>query len=202
MTIYGRCMFWKQGSVDVCSAMSFKTISDCRDPMRLTTHNSFKSCFKLSCKNVLDTILGLRLQAIEPGNLGTISGNKFFWKSKVDLNHLATICFKCWTQIHLSIEFEFDIVLQAPIYGSSMEDLLQKFYWNSTKVWSRKLDNVQDLWCMQKVCRRSFVVFKLYGMEVLKFVEELDHEEGNLHHKCKLTIVNDLSHWFITLSKS
>jgi hypothetical protein len=86
MTIYGRCMFWKQGSVDVCSSMFFKTISDCRDPIRLTTHNSSKSCFKLSCKNVLETILGLRLQAVEPGNLGTISGNKFFWKSKVDLN--------------------------------------------------------------------------------------------------------------------
>jgi len=61
LTIYGRCMFWKQGSVDVCSSMSFKTISDCRDPMCLTTHDSFISCFKLSCKNVLNTILGLRL---------------------------------------------------------------------------------------------------------------------------------------------
>jgi hypothetical protein len=53
-----------------------------------------------------------------------------------------------------------------------------------------------------KGCGRSFVVFKLYGMEVLKFMEELDHEEGNLDHKCKLTVVNSLSHWFITLSKS
>jgi len=41
---------------------------------------------------------------------------------------------------------------------------------------------------------RSFVVFKLYGMEVLKLVEELDHEEGNLDQKCKLTVVNSLSH--------
>jgi hypothetical protein len=77
---------------------------------------------------------------------------QIFWKSKVDLNNLATICFKCWTQIHLSIESEFNIVLQAPkFYGSSMEDLLWKFYWNSTKVLRRKLDNVQDLCCMQKV---------------------------------------------------
>jgi hypothetical protein len=37
---------------------------------------------------------------------------------------------------------------------------------------------------------RSSGVFKLYGMEVLKLVEELDHEEGNLDHKCKLTAVN------------
>jgi hypothetical protein len=71
-------MFWKQGSVDVCSSMFFNTISESIDPMRLTTHNLFNSCFKLSGKNVLDTILGLRLQAIEPRNLGTISGNKFF----------------------------------------------------------------------------------------------------------------------------
>jgi hypothetical protein len=79
----------------------------------------------------------------------------------------------------LSIESEFNVVLQAPkFYGSSMKDLLQKSYWNSTKVRRWKLDNVQDLWCMQKVCHRSFVVFKLYGMEVLKFcMEELDHEE-------------------------
>jgi hypothetical protein len=49
---------------------------------------------------------------------------------------------------------------------------------------------------------RSFGVFKLYGMEVLKLMEELDHEEGNLDHKCKLIVVNSLSRWFITLSKS
>jgi hypothetical protein len=55
---------------------------------------------------------------------------------------------------------------------------------------------------MQKVCGGSFGVFKLYGMEVLKFVEGLDHEEENLDHKCKLTVINSLSHWFITLSKS
>jgi hypothetical protein len=41
---------------------------------------------------------------------------------------------------------------------------------------------------------RSFGVFKLYGMEVLKFMEELDHEEGNLDHKCKVIVVNSLSH--------
>jgi len=77
---------------------------------------------------------------------------QIFWKFKVDLNNLATICFKCWTQIHLSIKSEFNIVLQAPkFYGSSMEDLLWKFYWNSTKLLRWKLDNVQDLCCMQKV---------------------------------------------------
>jgi hypothetical protein len=76
-------MFWKQGNVDVCSSMFFNTISDSIDPMHLTTHNSFNSCFKLSGKNVLDTILGLRLQAIEPQNLGTISGNKFFQSPKL-----------------------------------------------------------------------------------------------------------------------
>ncbi len=83
MTIYGRCMFRKQDSVDVCSSVSFKTISHCRGPMRLTTHNSLKSCFKLSCKNVLGTIIGLRLLAIKPGNLGTICGNKFFESPKL-----------------------------------------------------------------------------------------------------------------------
>ncbi len=36
---------------------------------------------------------------------------------------------------------------------------------------------------------RSFGVFKLYGMEVLKLMEELDHEEGNLDHECKLIVV-------------
>jgi hypothetical protein len=52
----------------------------------------------------------------------------------------------------IPIESEFNIVLQAPkFYGSSMEDLLWNFYWNSTKVLRRKLDNVQDLCCMQKV---------------------------------------------------
>ncbi len=83
-----------------------------------------------------------------------------------------------------------------------MEDPLRKLYSNSTKILRRKLDNVQDLWRMQKVCGGSFGVFKLYGMEVLKFVEGLDHEEENLDHKCKLTVINSLSHWFITLSKS
>ncbi len=37
---------------------------------------------------------------------------------------------------------------------------------------------------------RSFGVFKLYSMEVLKLMEELDHEEGNLDHKCKVIVDN------------
>ncbi len=42
---------------------------------------------------------------------------------------------------------------------------------------------------------RSFGVFKLYGMEVLKLMEELDHEEGNRDHKCKSIVYHiGLSH--------
>ncbi len=135
MTIYGRCMFWKQGSVDVWSSMSLETISDCRDPMRLTTHNSFKSCFKLSCKNVLDTILGLRLQAIGAGILGTISGNKFFESPKLTwiiwplfasnvelrficpLNLSSTLC--CRHQNFMEVQWK--------IYCESSTETLQRF---------------------------------------------------------------------------
>jgi hypothetical protein len=55
--------------------------------------------------------------------------------------------------------------------------------------------HAKGLW--QKLC-----CVQALWWEVLKFVEELDHEEGNLDHKCKLTVVNSLSHWFITLSKT
>ncbi len=135
MTIYGRCMFWKQGSVDVCSSMSFKTILDCRDPMCLTTHNSFISCFKLSCKNVLNTILGLRLWAIKPGNFGTICGNKFFESPKLtwiiwplfvsnvefrficQLNMSSTLC--CMHQNFMEVQWK--------IYCESSTETLQRF---------------------------------------------------------------------------
>jgi hypothetical protein len=84
---------------------------------------------------------------------------------------------------------------QWKIYCKSSTETLQRF----------EVENL-TMFKIYGACKR-FVVEALlcsssYGMEVLKFVEELDHEKGNLHHKCKLTIVNDLSHWFITLSKS
>jgi len=135
MTIYGRCMFWKQGSVDVCSSMSFKTISDYWDPMRLTTHNSFNSYFKVSSKNVVDTILGLRLERIEPENLGTISGNKFFESPKLNwiirplfasnvelrficpLNLSSTLC--CRHQNFMEVQWK--------IYCQSSTETLERF---------------------------------------------------------------------------
>jgi len=135
MTIYGRCMLWKEGGLDVCSSMSFKTISDYRDPMCLTIHNSFISCFKFSCKNVLNTILGLRLEAIKPGNLGTICGNKFFESPKLTwiiwplfasnvelrficpLNLSLTLC--CRHQNFMEVQWK--------IYCESFTETLQRF---------------------------------------------------------------------------
>jgi hypothetical protein len=99
----------------------------------------------------------------------------------------------------MSIEFEFNIVLQVPkLYKSSIVEALQcsRFVVHAKGLW-------QKFWCVQALLRKHYIVQDLWCVQAL-WHKSFEAHEKNLRMwkeetpkpQMQVAIVNNLSHKF------